>query len=75
VTEDDLRVVEVGTGSLTELRRKPSAPAASATEPADAAKQQTAPQAAPPTAPAPVSQRPTNPPAQATSSQVRPPAR
>jgi general secretion pathway protein D len=75
VTEDDLRVVEVGTGSLTELRRKPSAPAATATEPADAAKQQTAPQAAPPTLPAPGSQRPANPPAQATSSQVRPPAR
>lgn len=75
VTEDDLRVVEVGTGSLTELRRKPSAPAANATEPADAAKQQTAPQAAPPTLPAPGSQRPANPPAQATSLQVRPPAR
>jgi general secretion pathway protein D len=75
VTEDDLRVVEVGTGSLTELRRKPSAPAATATEPADAAKQQATPQPAPPTVPAPVSQRQTNPPAQAASSQVRPPAR
>jgi len=75
VTEDDLRVVEVGTGSLTELRRNPAAPAASATEPADAAKQKAAPQGAPPTVPTPVSQRPTNPPAQAASSQVRPPAR
>jgi general secretion pathway protein D len=76
VTEDDLRVIEVGTGSLTELRRKPSAPAASVTEPADAAKQQATPQPAPPAPPtAPVSQRPVNPPAQAASSQVRPPAR
>jgi general secretion pathway protein D len=74
VTEDDLRVVEVGTGSLTELRRKPSAPAATATEPADAAKQQATPQRTPPTVPVPVSQRPTNSPAQAASSQVRPPA-
>jgi general secretion pathway protein D len=74
VTEDDLRVVEVGTGSLTELRRKPSAPAATPTEPADAAKQQATPQPAPPKAPVPVSQRPTNPPAQAASSQVRLPA-
>jgi general secretion pathway protein D len=30
VTEENLRVVDVGTGSLTELRRKPSATAASA---------------------------------------------
>jgi len=75
VTEDDLRVVEVGTGNLTELRRKPSAPAATATQPADAAKQQATPQPAPPTVPVPVSQRPINPPAQAASSQVRPPAR
>jgi general secretion pathway protein D len=75
VTEDDLRVIEVGTGTLTELRRKPSAPAAPATEPADAAKQQAAPQAAPSAPPAPGSQRPTNQPPQAASSQVRPPAR
>jgi general secretion pathway protein D len=75
VTEDDLRVVEVGTGTLTELRRKPSPAATTPTEPADAAKQQAPPQAAPSAPPAPGSQRPSNPPPQAASSQVRPPTR
>ena len=67
VTEDNLRVIAVGTGSSTELRRKSSAPAASATEhPADPAKPpQPAPKApAPGGAPAPASSRP-GPPAQA----------
>jgi len=51
VTEDNLRTIEVGTGSSIELRRKPAAPAASTPEhPADPAKpqQQPAPPQAPP---------------------------
>ena len=39
VTEDNLRVIDVGTGNSIELRRKPSVPAASTSaHPADAAK-------------------------------------
>jgi general secretion pathway protein D len=46
ITEQNLRAIEIGTGSSIELRRKPSAPAASAPQhPADPAKPQ---QAAPP---------------------------
>jgi general secretion pathway protein D len=55
VTEENLRVIDVGTGGAIELRRKPSGPAASTSaHPADAAKsEQPAPQAPPPSAPAP----------------------
>ena len=46
ITEENLRAIEVGTGNSIELRRKPSAPAASTPQhPADAAKP---PQPAPP---------------------------
>ena len=57
ITEENLRQIEVGTGSQIDLRRKPSAPAASTSaNPADPAKpQQPAPQAPPPGAPAPAS--------------------
>jgi len=49
VTEDNLRTIEVGTGTLTELRRKPPAPAAATPEhPAEPAKPQQQP--APPAA-------------------------
>lgn len=55
VTEDDLRMIDVGSGSATELRyRKPSAPASSTPDhPADPAKpQQPAPHSSPAGAPA-----------------------
>jgi general secretion pathway protein D len=55
VTEENLQMIAVGTGSSIELRRKPSAPATSTAERlSDTSKsQQPAPQAPPPSAPAP----------------------
>ena len=63
VTEDNLRVIDIGTGNSIELRRKPSAPAASTSaHPADAAKPgQPAPQAPPAAAPAPGASLPVTP--------------
>jgi general secretion pathway protein D len=64
VTEDDLRMIDVGNGSATELRyRKPSVPAASTTDhPTDPAKpQQPAPHSSPASAPAPGSPAPSTP--------------
>lgn len=63
VTDENLRVVEIGTGNSIELRRKPSAPAASSSErlAAGAQPQPGAPQAQPASAPAPGSPRPSAP--------------
>ena len=64
VTEDDLRMIDVGNGGATELRyRKPSTPAASTPDhPADPAKpQQPAPHSSPASAPAPGSPAPSTP--------------